>query len=170
MIPPSIYIAFAIAALSLLGGIGIGMKWSEHKLLRLQANYAEALTAQAMDARQREAQARAEERRFNLRIRETADAANLQADAARRSAGAVSAERDRLRDAYLAAFAGGAASPAPAAPGGPPASGSGLVLTRLFDGADTLLRSCAAALDQSRIAGLACERSYDSLTLISTKD
>lgn len=170
MIPPSIYIAFAIAALSLLGGIGIGMKWSEHKLLRLQANYAEALTAQAVDARQREAHARAEERRFNLRIRETADAANLQADAARRSAGAVSAERDRLRDAYLAAFAGGAATHPATAPGSTPATGPGLVFAGLFDRGADLIQSCAAALDQSRIAGLACERSYDSLTLISTKD
>ena len=171
MIPPSIYIAFAIAALSLLGGIGIGMKWSEHKLLRLQANYAEALTAQAMDARQREAQARAEERRFNLRIRETADAANLQADAARRSAGAVSAERDRLRDAYLNAFTASRTGPdSAAAPGSAPAAGAGLVLAGLFDRGADLIQSCAAALDQSRIAGLACERSYDSLTLISTKD
>lgn len=170
MIPPSIYIAFAIALLSLASGFAIGAKWTGRELLRLQTNYAEALTAQAMDARQREAQARAEERRFNLRIRETADAATLQADAARRSAAAVASERDRLRDAYLAAFAGGAATHPATAPGGTPATGPGLVLAGLFDRGADLIQSCAAALDQSRIAGLACERSYDSLTLISTKD
>ncbi len=171
MIPPSIYIAFVVAALSLLGGFGIGAKWTGHELLRLKAAHAEALASQARDAQMREVRERAEERRFNLRIRETADAANLQAEDARRSAAAVASERDRLRDAYLDAFTASRTGPdSAAAPGSAPAAGAGLVLAGLFDRGADLIQSCAAALDQSRIAGLACERSYDSLTLISTKD
>lgn len=172
MIPISFYVPIVAMLIGLfVGGAGTKIVMSA-QLSSLKAEHARERALQADQAKTAEHKARADERRTALRIMETADAANLQAADARRSAAAAAGERDRLRDAYveLASRTGGAAAPTSAAPGGSPASGSGLVLTRLFDGADALLRSCAAALDQSRIAGLACERSYDSLTLISTKD
>lgn len=168
--------AAIFALVCLLAGLATG--WGGRALVadaevaRLTAEHASAVATQAQDAQQREAKARAEERRTTFRVMETADAANLKAADARRSAAAVADERDRLRDAFVGLASHPSAGPeaAPTAAGSSPATGSGLVLARLFDRGTELLQGCAAALDQSRIAGLACERSYDSLTLISTKD
>lgn len=172
MIPSMFYVGAIAAVLGLLGGFGLGTKWTQREVLALRAAHAEALADQARNAQMREARARAEERRATHRIMETADAAQIQAADARRSAAAAAHERDRLRDAYVE-FASRVSQPAEAASAAsssPSAAGPGLVLSRLFDGADALLRSCAAALDQSRVAGLACERSYDSLSPTLTGD
>lgn len=165
-----------LAIVCLLAGAAMG--WGSRALVadaevaRLTAEHATAMAAQAQDAKTRETKARAEERRMTLRVWENADAAALQAADARRSAAAVADERDRLRNAYVELASRPSAGPeaSPAASGGSSAAGAGLVFARLFDRGAELLQSCAAALDQSRIAGLACERSYDSLTLISTED
>ena len=70
-----------------------------------------------------------------------------------------------LRNAYttVATALTGRVGEAPTtAPGSTASVGAELVLTDLLSGGDALLREAAAALDQSRIAGLACERSYDA--------
>lgn len=172
MIPSTLYIGLFITAFGFVSGFGLGSKLAQREVHALRMAHAEALATQARDAQVREAKARAEERRTTHRIMETADAAQIQAADARRSAAAAAHERDRLRDAYVefASRVSQSAEAAPAASSSPSAAGSGLVLTRLFDGADALLRSCAAALDQARIAGLACERSYDSLSPTLTGD
>lgn len=162
---PTVNLGVVCLAVGLaIGAFGRGLA-ADAEVAAVRAQHADAAARQSQDAQRREAAARAEERRTTLRVMETADAAHLQAADARRSAAAVARERDRLRGAYVELASRPSAGPdaAPVAPGGPPASGPGLVLTRLFDGADSLLRSCAAALDQSRVAGLACERSYDAV-------
>lgn len=163
---PSTVLGVVCLAVGLaIGAFGRGLA-ADAELAALRAQHAEAAARLSQDAQRREAAARAEERRTTLRVMETADAAHFQAAGARRSAAAVAGERDRLRDAYVELAPRLSVGPdaAPVATGGPPASGPGLVLTRLFDGADSLLRSCAAALDQARIAGLACERAYDTVS------
>lgn len=162
---PLAIVGVVCLAIGLASGWGGRALVADAELARLSAKHAGELTAQANDAQEREAAARAEERRVTRNVMEAADAANLKAADARRTAAAAAAERDRLRDAYRAAFAasGSAETPAAAA-SGPPATGAGLVFPRLFDRGADLLQSCAASLDQSRIAGLACERAYDAVS------
>lgn len=162
---PTTIIGLVCLLLGLATGWGGRALVADAEIARLASKHADAVAQQSQDAQQREAKARTEERRVTRNVMEAADAANLKAADARRSAAAVAGERDRLRDAYIdvATRAGGPTEATPVAAGGPPATGAGLVLTRLFDGADALLRSCSAALDQSRVAGLTCERAYDAI-------
>lgn len=100
-------------------------------------------------------------------LEKEAHEARTRAEAARRAA-AVSADAARkLREHFprlIAAVAADARGLDPAAAVGSEATtGPGLVLSNLLGGMDARGRECAAALDQSRIAGQACERSYDAL-------
>lgn len=85
-------------------------------------------------------------------------------DQARRDAAAADVAADRLRQraAALAAACRPAVDPTPA-DAGAPAAGPGLVLSDLLGRSDETSGELAAAFDQSRAAGLACERSYDAL-------
>lgn len=77
---------------------------------------------------------------------------------------AADAAHQRLLDDARAAAAR-AAGPDPAAePTCAPARAALAVCTDVLGRADEAAGELAAALDQSRIAGAACERSYDSLT------
>ena len=91
--------------------------------------------------------------------------AQLQASAAGAAASAAARERDAFRvrlNAYLSASRG--AQPAAAASGSAPAADPLGVLADVLGRADDRAQVLAAYADQSRIAGLACERSYDALT------
>jgi hypothetical protein len=89
-----------------------------------------------------------------------------QLDRARADAGAAVAAGQRLRSdlaAYVDASRGGAAAdPAPASTSAP-ASDALDVLSDLFSRADSAAGDLAQVADQARLAGLACERSYDAL-------
>lgn len=148
--------AFLAFAFCFISGGAIGYRWAHEAHLKEEA-------ARAWAAVEAEFKAREDERRTSLRVMELTDDAHRQARDARRSAAAAAGERDRLRDAYLAASFCPAEAPAVAS-SSPATAGSGLVRARLFDGAADLLQSCAAALDQARIAGITCERAYDTLT------
>ena len=109
--------------------------------------------------------ARAEELRRQAAINEVTTNAQTEIDRARADAAAAHAAADSLRDQAkrLAAAAGktcGNPSPATA---GKAAGSAGLVLADVLGRADDAAGELAAALDRSRIAGLACERAYDAL-------
>lgn len=128
------------------------------------------LRAAVAVAREQRAQQAAEQRQIEqiraVAIAGVIDDAHAESAAARRDAAALDAVARGLRRELAArAVPAGASSPDPAPAGsGPPATGPGLVFTDLLRGADARLRSCAAALDDSRTAGRACERAYDALT------
>jgi hypothetical protein len=89
---------------------------------------------------------------------------------ARAAAAVADVAAGELRSAYetvAAALAGRVGQDSAAATGGTPAGGPGLVLTDVFGGVEGLLREAGAALDQARIAGLACERSYDAASEVT---
>ncbi|MCY1271599.1 hypothetical protein D9M68_223010 [compost metagenome] len=129
---------------------------------------------QTTQAKQREGQAtalaaaseaaRTEEQRRTAEQRGIANAAAKDRDQAladARTAGAV-AEQLRVRAAQLAAAARAAGNSATA--GGSPAAGDPLdVLTDVLSRADARAGELAAYADRARIAGQACERSYDAL-------
>jgi hypothetical protein len=163
----TLIVGAAAMAMGLAGGLGIGRMHGERAVNRLHAAHALERAQAARTALQAEQAARAEERRRVHTVTEIADAAHLQAAAAR--ADAVRADRAarELRHAYLAvavAIASGGTANTTTAGGGAPATGPGLVLADVLGWADSPLRDLAAALDQSRIAGQACERAYDGLT------
>lgn len=95
---------------------------------------------------------------------EVAHDAQLQADAARADAAGARDERDAFR-VRLAAFLAKARDPhsAAAAAGAPDGDPIG-VLAQVLGEADRFAEDVAAEADSNRIAGLACERSYDALT------
>lgn len=106
--------------------------------------------------------ARAEEQRRIQTLSEIANDATKQADRARADARAAGATAERLRqrvatllrDASNPALTGaGSAEPGPA-----------VVLSDVFTWADNRAGELAEALDAARIAGQACERSFDALT------
>ncbi len=76
---------------------------------------------------------------------------------------AADAAHQRLLDAARASAAGAAGPDPGAEPACAAASGALAVCTDVLGRADEAAGELAAALDQSRIAGFACERSYQSL-------
>lgn len=91
--------------------------------------------------------------------------AQLQAGAASAAAARAASERDAFRvrlNAFLSASRG--PQPATAASGSAPATDSLGMLADVLGRADDRAQKLAAYADQARIAGLACERSYDALT------
>jgi len=110
--------------------------------------------------------ARAEEQRRTTAQTEIANAATKDLDKTRRDARAAgdAAERLRVRVAELLAASragSNSASASPSAPASPPDT----LLAELFRRADERAGSLAEDLDAARVAGLACERSYDTLSL-----
>ena len=107
--------------------------------------------------------ARVESDRRVVAIQEKAHAADVQASAARADAAVAVDAADRLRQRLAALGRRPAVNPAAAGASAPAGATLDLrddVLSRLLDVAGQL----GAFADQSRVAGLACERSYDALT------
>jgi len=111
------------------------------------------------------AQARAEEQRRQALADEEGESARQQlevaqgrADAAESAAGGLRGEIARLR-AGRTAICGAIATQQRQA-----GTSAVVVLGRLLEDADQMAGSCAAALERSRIAGLACESIYNGLT------
>ena len=160
--PLPVLVTVALAGALAFGAYRIGvdttndewrLKWSEQaqQLADAERAYSEL--------------ARSEELRRQAAINEVSQNAQTEIDRARADAAAAHAAADSLRDQAqrLAAAAGKTCSnPRPAAAG--KAAGSpGLVLADVLGRADDAAGELAAALDRSRIAGLACERAYDAL-------
>lgn len=161
-------LALTLAAAAIAIASAAGGAWVEHqrgaaKLAALSNDHSKAMAMASQEAQRREAKARADEQRITLRYMEAADAATVQAHDARAAAARADLRAGELRHAYstvAAALADRVSEAAAAAAGGPTAEPAGLVLSELFGWAEGRLRSCAAALDQSLIAGRACERAH----------
>lgn len=111
-------------------------------------------------------EARLEERRRTQKLSEIADEAKQQVDTAAADAGRARAESDRLRKRVAELIAASRAASNPAAfgasasqPGGDPLD----VLVDVFRRTDGAAGELGEYADRLRIAGLACERSYDAL-------
>jgi NADH dehydrogenase/NADH:ubiquinone oxidoreductase subunit G len=159
----------AAALAALLAGV---QTWRLHGEQTQHAETRAAWAAERADTATRTAAAEAQARAIEMQrataletIRHEAQTsiaqARTDAAAAARAAGSL-----RQRAAALAATCdrGPAPNPAPAG-GSAPTAGAGLLLADVLQRADDVAGELAAAYDQARAAGLACERSYDSLTL-----
>lgn len=136
----------------------------------LQSVLAAEREAAAVEHAQAVERARAEGDRRTAALQEIVDEATQTRDRAAADAAGARAALDRLRRAATAAAAAtlaeacaGPADPA-VAESGPPAAGTGLVLSDVLGSAGSRVVDLGAALDQSRAAGLACERAYEALT------
>lgn len=134
------------------------------QIQQLRAAQAEQREGQATALAAASEAARAEEQRRTAEQRGIANAAAKERDRAladARAAGAV-AEQLRVRSLQLAAAARAAGDSSAA--GGSAAAGDPLdVLTDVLGRADARAGDLAEYADRARIAGLACERSYDAL-------
>lgn len=106
--------------------------------------------------------AREEEQRRQAAVNKEASYAREQNRAAAVDAGAADAAGDRLH-ADANKLAATACRDTGAAQRGASATRAAMVLSDLFQRADKRAGELAVAYDQARIAGLACERSYDSV-------
>lgn len=108
--------------------------------------------------------ARKEEQRRQLKVNKEASDAREQNKAAAVDAGAADAAGDRLH-VEASQFAATACGDPGAAQRGASATRAAMVLSDLLQRADKRAGELAAAYDRARIAGLTCERSYDSLSV-----
>lgn len=130
-----------------------------------QAQWAERDARDADRIRQEELKQRTEEQRRAEWAAGVQRDATQEIERARLDADGASADARRLRDelAELQLRLGGTGKSA-----GPPLSSASttraaLVLSQLLDRCVSQRQELASAFDRSRIAGLACERSYDGL-------
>lgn len=163
LLDPRVWLA-VIIALALAYG---GGRWqqSAHDKATYQAKTTAAALSAAVDQVKAVDRARAEEQRRIAAQTEIANAAKKDADDARadaRDAGAAAdGLRKRVADLLAAARAGkDSASPSGGAPAGDPLG----VLADVLERADRRAGILAEYADAARVAGQACERSYDALT------
>ncbi|WP_040263644.1 DUF2514 domain-containing protein [Pseudomonas massiliensis] len=134
--------------------------------LRWQAKAADQQALQAKARAAAEGNARTEEQRRQTAANEVGNDARRESAALAADVAGADGAGQRVRDA-ADAFAAGA-SCRPSDPGiarrGEAATRAAMVLSELFKRADQRAGELAAAYDRARIAGLACERTYDALT------
>ena len=148
--------AFLLAIALSAGGTWCVQDWRYGKqLAQIERDQALALKNAGDVARQ-------EEQRRQAAVNKEASDAREQNKAATVDAGAADAAGERLH-----VEAGKLAATACVDPGtaqrGASATRAAMVLSELFQRADKRAGELAAAYDRARIAGLACERSYQSL-------
>ncbi len=107
--------------------------------------------------------ARLEEQRRQAAVNKEASDAREQNKAAAVDAGTADAAGDRLH-VEAGKFAATACADPGAAQRGAPATRAAMVLSDLLQRADKRAGELAVAYDRARIAGMACERSYQSLS------
>ncbi|KAI3597727.1 hypothetical protein D8I24_6543 [Cupriavidus necator H850] len=158
-------LVFALGAL--LAGAGV-CNWQangyERQLSERGRELAELSAEQARQVAEAVGAARLEEQRRTAAQTEIAHAAIQQAELARADARAADSVARELRARATAlANADRTAGDSAAVGSGAPATSAGALLADVLDRADARAGELAAALDASRGAGLACERSYDAL-------
>ncbi len=156
MTPAQILVAILLATAISAGGTWCVQDWRYGKqLTQIELDQAIALKNAGDVARQ-------EEQRRQAAVNKEASDAREQNKAAAVDAGAADAAGERLH-----VEAGKLAATACVDPGaaqrGASATRAAMVLSELFQRADKRAGELAAAYDRARIAGLACERSYQSL-------
>ncbi|MBF6029691.1 DUF2514 domain-containing protein [Pseudomonas sp. P115] len=125
------------------------------KLADIERDQAIAITNAGAAARQ-------EEQRRQTSVNKEASDAREQNKAAAVDAGTADAGGDRLH-VEAGKFAATACADPGAAKRGASATRAAMVLSDLFQRADKRAGELAVAYDRARIAGLACERSFDSM-------
>jgi len=151
------YLFAAIAAMAILLGI------QTHRLDNAQTAHAEYVTAIELQAKEASEQARQTEQQRQRDIDQVrTDAANQKAKDDSRAAELLAAG-DSLRKQQTSLLADRAALRSRLAARGKTNEDLTDLLAQLRTEADNHAGELAAALDSSRRAGFACERSYDSL-------
>lgn len=123
---------------------------------------AEAVAVQAQQALAGERAARAESDRRTIAIQQKATNADQAASAARADADAAHSAGERLRQ-RIAALNRGAADHSAATPAGAASASADVVSADLFASVVYTAGRYAAIADAARIAGQACQQSYDAL-------
>lgn len=132
----------------------------------MQAERTSAALSAAVDQVKAVDRARAEEQRRTAAQTEIANVAKQDADTARADARAAGDAADRLRQRVDQLLAAARAAKDPGTAGGSQSQPSGDPLDVLVDvlgRSDRAAGILAAYADQLKVAGLACERSYDAL-------
>lgn len=157
-----------LAVLTAVGGWSVGYAWRDRgaraDLAECQRVHAEALAITLRAAQATEAEYRATEAAWNTEKQEIVHDAKSDLDAATADRDRVRAALERMRKQVAAASRDRDTAAHPAAGAGsaatrPAADLQNELLGRLGEAAGEL----AAAADAARVAGKACERSYDSL-------
>ncbi|ELS43269.1 DUF2514 domain-containing protein [Pseudomonas syringae] len=133
--------------------------------LAWKAKWAEEVSTQSEAVASTTTEYRTEEQRRQKAANQVANDARQEQTAALTDAAVADAAGNRLRveAGKLAATASCAPGDTGAAERGKAASRAAMVLSELLGRADARAGELAKAYDKSRIAGLACERSYNSL-------
>ena len=156
MTPGQILAAVLLAMAISAAGTWQVQDWRyEKRLAGIERDYALAIT-EAGD------KARKEEQRRQAVVNKEASDAREQNKAASVDAGTADAAGDRLH-VEAGKFAATACGDPGAAQRGASATRAAMVLSELLQRADKRAGELAAAYDRARIAGLACEKSYDGV-------
>ena len=143
--------------------IGFGGAWQVQDW-RYEKRLADRDATQALAVAKSVSEAREEEQRRQSATNKAGSDAREEIKVASADAGAADAAGDRLH-VEAGKFAAAACSDPGAAQRGASATGAAMVLSELFQRADKRAGELAAAYDRARLAGLACEKSYDGVSL-----
>ena len=158
MKPAQILTAVLLAVLISAGGTWRVQDWRYGKKL------ADIDRDQAVAIKEAGDLARQEEQRRQKAVNKEASDAREQNNAATVDAGVADAAGDRLH-VEAGKFAANACGDPGAAQRGASATRAAMVLSDLLQRADKRAGELAVAYDRARIAGLTCERSYNSLSV-----
>lgn len=163
---PKWLLALLLAAVSALAGVQTArLAAARHTLEDLRESI---LKARELRQEQQEAQREIERARARV-MTKAQDEAHEQLQQVHRDRQRLATVLERLRATAAVPADQGGRDPA-VAESSAPAAGPGLVLADVFSRSGERLRSCAAALDESRIAGALCERAYDAVANLSTNE
>lgn len=160
MTPAQKLVGLVVLILGLMSSAA-GFTWQVQEW-RYGKQLADLGKAQALAITEAGNTARQEEKRRQSAVNKEASDAREQSKAAGVDAGTADAAGERLH-VEAGKFAAAACGDSGAAQRGASASRAAMVLSELFQRADKRAGELAAAYDQARIAGLACERSYGGL-------
>ncbi len=160
MTPVQKLVGLAVLILVLMASVA-GFTWQVQDW-RYGKQLAEIGKAQALAITEAGNTARQEEQRRQSAVNKEASDAREQNKAAAVDAGTADTAGDRLH-VEAGKFAATSCGDPGAAKRGTSAARAAMVLSELFQRADKRAGELAAAYDRARIAGRACERSYDSI-------
>ncbi|MGE8691505.1 MAG: DUF2514 family protein [Achromobacter sp.] len=166
------YAAAALAGALIAGGAAwiVRSWWADADEAKAEAAFAKERYAQAQATVTAVEAAREEGRRRTAAVENARDDAQKQAAAAAADAAGVRGELGRLR-ARTNALAHTAAARDPAAADGSPAGADAVdLLAYMLGRVGERAQELAGIADRARIAGLTCERAYDSLRAIAPRD
>ena len=158
---PAQRLAGMVVLILVLIAVAVGVTWQVQDW-RYGKQLADRDTAHAIAVAEAGRVAREEEQRRQLAVNKEASDAREQNKAAAVDAGAADDAGDRLH-VEAGKFAAAACRDSGASQRGASATRAAMVLSDLLQRADKRAGELAAAYDRARIAGLTCERSFDSM-------